>query len=589
MNQTFFRKNYSTFIALLLVLFLSTSLSTVVKAENEVDEKAVELENSEVNEDIVDTKNVEIIVEEEKNETTDELGDEIVEFKHDVVRDTVKSYLGIESDIITKSDMEKLDYIYVSWGKLLEEDEVVSLKGLEYAVNLTSLRVSDTNIEDTWVLEKLENLGDLWLNNVKVEDFSFIKNLTRLRSLNLDDNNISDISFLENLTNLGYLNLNNNDITDISSLENLTNLGWLELSYTNISDISVLKNLTNIDILTLSRTNITDISVLEHLQKLEELVLDETNIKSIKVLRKLPKLSNVILIDNDVAAYDFETLHYLINRGVLTYEAHAWYLSQVKDIFSEGEGFKLDEKKAQVTAHVKDDSYKLTRNQVASLWDNDLTIVLQKKGVEISIPAKAFIYYRAAEITIEKLADVDGSYSDGYKFTIMQGDERRSQFEEPITLTFKVSTDGVTNADNLQVFYLNEETGKWENIGGKYHAEEGTVTATTTHFSTFAVFEAEEIGSDNLVVTDNESSAGEVESEDKLEGTQKTPEESETTETPNTPNTPDNNDNATTQTDGGTLLPNTATSMFNSLTIGLIILLLGASIFAIRHMKDQEA
>lgn len=41
------------------------------------------------------------------------------------------------------------------------------------------------------------------------------------------------------------------------------------------------------------------------------------------------------------------------------------------------------------------------------------------------------------EISVKKLADVDGSFGI-YKFTIKQGDKTLSQFSEPITLTFEV-------------------------------------------------------------------------------------------------------------------------------------------------------
>src|SRR5699024_2478363 len=127
------------------------------------------------------------------------------------------------------------------------------------------------------------------------------------------------------------------------------------------------------------------------------------------------------------------------------------------------------------------------------LKDNNLSTVLIKDGITTSIPASAFTSDEAVTITIQAGDKVANSFSDVYTFTIMQGNKKISEFKEPITLTFKVNTEGVNNVGHLQVFYLNETTGEWENIGGKYNAEAGTVTATTNHFSTFAVFEAEAI------------------------------------------------------------------------------------------------
>ena len=78
---------------------------------------------------------------------------------------------------------------------------IKSLKGLEYAINLTELHLGRNHITDV----------------------SPLKDLTNLRFLDLGDNwRIADVSLLRNLTNLTFLNLRGNRITDVSPLKNMT-------------------------------------------------------------------------------------------------------------------------------------------------------------------------------------------------------------------------------------------------------------------------------------------------------------------------------------------------------------------------------
>ncbi|GAA0289335.1 hypothetical protein GGQ92_002395 [Gracilibacillus halotolerans] len=654
MNNNFSKKIYSTFIALVLMIsFVTTPLSAITYEGSEADEQLAEQENTEESnypnlkdiesveesESTSENNTKEVVLEEDnlegldhtvesdeqelESETNDDPNNEqnnpeeqpeldnqlavtntdeeieesndeeteIVEFKHDRVRDTVRKKLGIESENVTILDMENLEEFYLNlWDYDKDKDDSISLKGLEHAVNLETLSVMNVNIEDTKVIEELNSVEVINLYNTNIEDLSVIKDLTQLKSLNVAKTNVSDISALEKLTELKSLSLESTNVSDISALEKLTELEFLNLDFTNVSDISVLKNLNKIISLGLGAPNVTDISVLEHLQELFEVALYETNIKDIKVLRKLPKLRNAVLDLIDVEAYDFETLDMLLNNdAIIGVDAFNWYIEQLNDIYPENEGYKVDEEKAQITAQVKGDSHKLSVNQVNALIENDLTIVLEKAGVTTSIPASVFARNLDVEIKIENLNKVTNSFSDAYKFTITQGNETISEFEEhPITLAFKVNAENANNVDHLQVYYLNETTNKWENIGGKYNAEDGTVTGTTDHFSTFAVFEAEEIDSDNIV--NNGSPDKEVSPDGENDDTavnESTNDEvnsdagSETTQANNTAK------NIATESDEKALLPNTATSIYTFLFLGLALLLVGVTIFAIRRVSGK--
>ena len=88
---------------------------------------------------------------------------------------------------------------------------IESLEGLQYAVNLKSLDLSENDISDLSPLAGLENLT----------------------YLELDRNYISDLTPLGGLTGLVHLNLYNNEITDITPLAPLKNLTWFDLHYAN--------------------------------------------------------------------------------------------------------------------------------------------------------------------------------------------------------------------------------------------------------------------------------------------------------------------------------------------------------------------
>jgi 2',3'-cyclic-nucleotide 2'-phosphodiesterase / 3'-nucleotidase / 5'-nucleotidase len=134
---------------------------------------------------------------------------------------------------------------------------------------------------------------------------------------------------------------------------------------------------------------------------------------------------------------------------------------------------------------------------------------------------------------------VDGAIGPVYDFTIQAGTTTFHDFGgQKVNLTFKVAARDAAGTDQskVKVFYYNETTKKWEVLAdSKYDAATGTVTATTTHFSTYGVF------------ADNDAAKG----------------------------TPNNI--------SGHLLPNTATDAYNYLFLGLLIVAAGLTLFMKRR------
>jgi hypothetical protein len=147
-------------------------------------------------------------------------GLEPVSFEDSNLLDAVKTALGI-SDPPTKADMLALpppeSPSLSAW-----DANVVSLAGLEYAVNLMAMDLSGN----------------------AVSDVSPLAGLTKLYNLSLGTNQITDISALDGLNELDALSLCKNQISDITPLSHMP-LSWLDFSDNQVSDIALLAGLKN--------------------------------------------------------------------------------------------------------------------------------------------------------------------------------------------------------------------------------------------------------------------------------------------------------------------------------------------------------
>lgn len=162
-----------------------------------------------------------------------------------------------------------------AWGRELTTDDLNKL---------TSLEAQNSDIADLRGLEHAVNLKKLDLTNNRISNLAPLSGLTKLETLNLKWNNISDISALRNLNELTYLSLEDNKVTGISALSGLTSLTRLNLGSNQISDISALRHLTALEQLVAYFNDISDISPLSGLTKLEVVNISDNNIRDISPL-----------------------------------------------------------------------------------------------------------------------------------------------------------------------------------------------------------------------------------------------------------------------------------------------------------------
>lgn len=162
-----------------------------------------------------------------------------------------------------------------------------------------------------------------------------------------------------------------------------------------------------------------------------------------------------------------------------------------------------------------------TEELIKMLVEKNGLLSVEKETTSALIPSSIFAgNEQDTTVSIEKLEPVDGALSDVYDFTITQGENKISQFDEPVTLEFQVDPEKVTNPEDVKVYYFNEELQQWELIGGTY--EEGVVTAQTNHFSIYSVFEKPPVEVKEHAAEDTKIDSKTVENNTKTSGNKTT-------------------------------------------------------------------
>ncbi|ADU29306.1 family 43 glycosylhydrolase [Evansella cellulosilytica] len=245
---------------------------------------------------------------------------------------------------------------------------------------------------------------------------------------------------------------------------------------------------------------------------------------------------------------------------------------------------------------------RFTKEQINSLVDRNVTIHLSKSDIELKIPAVNFEKEEALTITIaliEKNQDVlpssDLASSSIYLMTLQQGDATISTFTEKVTLSFAI-TEMTDSNEDLLVYYWNETEAEWKEVGGNY--ADGNVIASTDHFSIFAVFHPSvfETEDEDDSKDDSDSDNDQDEDKDKDKDDSKNDRDNEESKVDDskkektidgdaTDSDSGKDENTTNHSEGveGEELPDTATSIYNWLFVGISFILLGYLLIIIKR------
>lgn len=190
-----------------------------------------------------------------------------------------------------------------------------SLKGLEFATNLSFLYIPKSNVSDISPLASCSKLTILYIMNSNVQTINPLKNLTQLTNLHLDKNPFSDYSPIENLPNIEEFGARSSRITSLSFLSNMTNLKRLYLWGNNISDLSDIHSLKNLTTLELSYNDLSDEDLNLSYPQLKQLFLDGNNLTTIQPLSTITSLEYLSLYGNHIQ--DISPLNNLKNLSTL--------------------------------------------------------------------------------------------------------------------------------------------------------------------------------------------------------------------------------------------------------------------------------
>ncbi len=222
----------------------------------------------------------------------------------------IRDQLGVASGPVTCGHVRGLIQLEA------HQRGIVSLEGLQHAVNLWALNVWSNEVRDLSPLGRLTALEDLDVQANRIQDVGPLANLTQLVHLYLNSNQISDIGPLASLVNLQSLDLGINDIRDISPLANMGMLRSLRVDNNDgIRDLTPLGELTLLDYLGVSGNAVSDVSPLRTLTRLESLDVGFNLITDISALASLSRLKNLSImanqIDNVSALQSMGDLEYL--------------------------------------------------------------------------------------------------------------------------------------------------------------------------------------------------------------------------------------------------------------------------------------
>ena len=209
---------------------------------------------------------------------------EIVNIPDEKLRKIINYTLGKNRNAnqkITKIEMESIKEIngdeileYLPMDKWVAFNTpcrgLKSLEGLQYAINLEKLDLSENGISD--------------LNP--------LKNLKKLRYVELDRNMIKDLTPLSNLKNLEHLNIYNNEgIVDMKPISNLYKLEWLDLHFCNRGkqkvNVEPLGNLKNLKMVNLESNLVEDISFAKKLKNIEIIGVGANHITDMTPLQNI--------------------------------------------------------------------------------------------------------------------------------------------------------------------------------------------------------------------------------------------------------------------------------------------------------------
>ena len=158
--------------------------------------------------------------------------------------------------------------------------------GLESAVNLTYLDLSQNTIRNLTPLTSMSNLQEAYLQNNAINDLTPLSSLQNLAKLDVSYNMLTTLNPVYSCGSITHLTANNNTVDALTGIEKLTMLTQLNVAKNLLEDVSPVAACTNIEQLNISENAVSDVSMLNVLQKMTDFYLARNNVEELPAFEK---------------------------------------------------------------------------------------------------------------------------------------------------------------------------------------------------------------------------------------------------------------------------------------------------------------
>ena len=260
---------------------------------------------------------------------------EEVTFADSSVEEAVRLHLAVdEKKVLYTSDLWDLTYFTVPSGAkdlsdlshmIFVEDLAIDsvpsgqLNNLSSLVNITSLQIRNTSInaEELKMIGSLPNLKRLILSNCGLTTASGLETAVGLEYLDLSQNTIRDLSPLANMTQLQDLYLNHNAINDLTQIAGLNKLARLDVSYNLLETLNPIFACPELMYLNAGNNKITSIAGIDRLASLQIFSFANNTIQDISPISSCTGITQLDISENMIA--DISSLSALVKLDTLNF------------------------------------------------------------------------------------------------------------------------------------------------------------------------------------------------------------------------------------------------------------------------------
>ena len=260
---------------------------------------------------------------------------EEVTFADSSVEEAVRLHLAVdEKKVLYTSDLWDLTYFTVPSGAkdlsdlshmIFVEDLAIDsvpsgqLNNLSSLVNITSLQIRNTSInaEELKMIGSLPNLKRLILSNCGLTTASGLETAVGLEYLDLSQNTIRDLSPLANMTQLQDLYLNHNAINDLTQIAGLNKLARLDVSYNLLEALNPIFTCPELMYLNAGNNKITSIAGIDRLASLQIFSFANNTIQDISPISACTGITQLDISENMIA--DISSLSALVKLDTLNF------------------------------------------------------------------------------------------------------------------------------------------------------------------------------------------------------------------------------------------------------------------------------